>query len=109
LSLNVWAMKYELSNFSDSKWVKCSYGLFGWFICLFLSFDCSIFETRSCCVAHADLKLAILLPQSPECWDYRQASLPWLIQLFLDLHLKLALHNMKMNFPRHANTFYRFT
>jgi hypothetical protein len=30
-----------------------------------------IFETRSCCVAWASLKLWILLPQPPKCWDYR--------------------------------------
>jgi hypothetical protein len=29
------------------------------------------FETGSCCVAQADLKLSILLPQPSECWDHR--------------------------------------
>jgi hypothetical protein len=30
-----------------------------------------VFETGSCCVAQACLKLEILLPQPPECWKYR--------------------------------------
>jgi hypothetical protein len=38
------------------------------------------FETKSCYVARAGFKLVILLPQPPECWDYRQtpvADLQW--------------------------------
>jgi hypothetical protein len=30
-----------------------------------------VFETGSCCVVQAGLKLAILLSQPPACWDYR--------------------------------------
>jgi hypothetical protein len=37
---------------------------FCWFVCLF-------FETQSYYVAKADLKLMILLPQSPKCWEYK--------------------------------------
>jgi hypothetical protein len=29
-----------------------------------------IFELRSCYTAQAGLKLSILLPQPPKCWDY---------------------------------------
>jgi hypothetical protein len=36
----------------------------GFFVC---------FETGSHYAAQADLKLEILLPQPPECWDYRCA------------------------------------
>jgi hypothetical protein len=32
-------------------------------------------ETGSYCIAQVDLKLMILLPQPPECWDYRHAPL----------------------------------
>lgn len=33
--------------------------------------DCFCFETGSPCLAQAGLELMILLPQSPEGWDYR--------------------------------------
>jgi hypothetical protein len=36
-------------------------------------------ETVSCCIAQAGLKLMLLLPQSPRCWDYRR-ELPHLAQ-----------------------------
>jgi hypothetical protein len=34
-----------------------------------------VFETGSRHVAQADLKLMILLPQPPKCWDYRRVLL----------------------------------
>jgi hypothetical protein len=40
--------------------------------CLFL-FCFVLFETGSWYIAQDGLKLMILLPQSPECWDYRCA------------------------------------
>jgi hypothetical protein len=33
-----------------------------------------VFETGSRYVAQVGLKLEILLPQPPECWDYRRTS-----------------------------------
>jgi hypothetical protein len=38
-------------------------------------------ETGSPYVAHAGLNLVILLPQPPECWDYRRSP-PYLASLF---------------------------
>jgi hypothetical protein len=35
-----------------------------------------LFEMRSHYVAQAGLKLKILLPQSPHCWDYRLPACP---------------------------------
>jgi hypothetical protein len=32
----------------------------------------SFFEARTCCVVQSGLELQILLPQPPECWDYKQ-------------------------------------
>jgi hypothetical protein len=40
--------------------------------CVFLF---SVFETGSCYVAQADPKLMIVLPMSPENWDYRREPL----------------------------------
>ena len=38
-----------------------------------LSFDFFSFEIASCCVAESGLEFtAILLPQTPKCWDYRR-------------------------------------
>lgn len=34
----------------------------------------TFFETESCCIAPAGLKLAILLLQPPKGWDYRHES-----------------------------------
>jgi hypothetical protein len=34
------------------------------------------FQIRSHCVAQASLKLVILLPQPPKCWEHRHPSLP---------------------------------
>jgi hypothetical protein len=33
------------------------------------------FEARSLCIAQADLKLAILLPQPPECRNYTRTTI----------------------------------
>jgi hypothetical protein len=42
------------------------------------------FETGSHYVAQADLKFTILLPQSPQCWDYRDVLLqlvPFILEM----------------------------
>jgi hypothetical protein len=36
----------------------------------------SFLDTRSHYVAQTDLELTILLPQPPECWDYKCCRLP---------------------------------
>lgn len=41
-----------------------------YFFCLFL-----LFKKGSPCVSHTELKLMILLPQSPECWGYSCGTL----------------------------------
>jgi hypothetical protein len=38
-----------------------------------IGFCLFVFETGSCYVAQAGLKLVVLLLQPPECWDYRRA------------------------------------
>jgi hypothetical protein len=43
-----------------------------YFLALIASLGFLLFETMSYCVAQADLKLVILLPQPRERWDYRQ-------------------------------------
>jgi hypothetical protein len=44
-------------------------------VCLFLS--------DSDCIAQSGLKLEILLPQPPKCWDYRRAPPPLFVCLFV--------------------------
>jgi hypothetical protein len=44
-----------------------------------------IFETESQNVAQADLELSILLPQPPECYDYRCITLCPVLKVFLKL------------------------
>lgn len=41
------------------------------FILVWVERGCFCSETRSHCLAQAGLELMILLPQSPEGWDYR--------------------------------------
>jgi hypothetical protein len=62
----------RVTNFSWT-WKQCA--------SCFRVFFFFLFETGSFYIAQAGLKLEILLPQSPECWDYRHvlphsASLP---------------------------------
>jgi hypothetical protein len=49
--------------------------LFGWLVIsvLFVCAVLFVFKTGSHYVVQTDLKLKILLPQPPECWDYRCA------------------------------------
>jgi hypothetical protein len=54
---------------------------------------CFIFkiETASFYLAQASLKISILLPQAPECWDYRYVPPHW-DQLLRFWCLKLRQH-----------------
>jgi hypothetical protein len=62
------------------------------------------FETRSCCVAQPGFELTILLPQPPECWDYRcVATTPGLTSCFP----VLIIWNFKL-FPTGIINWYLF-
>lgn len=57
--------------------------------------DEEFYETGSCCVAQADLKLVILLPQLPKCCDYRcvppHQKVRWK-KFWLEGHLPKAIY-----------------
>jgi hypothetical protein len=48
----------------------------------FMFFFFCFFETGSHCVTQAGLELEILLPQTPECWDYIMLNSTYVLPLF---------------------------
>jgi hypothetical protein len=46
-----------------------------WRLAVFVLFCCCFFETGSASLAQADFELKILLPQPPECWNFRHVPL----------------------------------
>jgi hypothetical protein len=59
----------------------------------------SFFQTRSRYASQAGLKLSVLLPQPPECWDYRQFVL-------LVFELVLALARQALYRLSHASSLF---
>jgi hypothetical protein len=59
--VSILLLSYTPSHFSGNFFCVC-------FICFSFFF---FFEVGFCYVAQAGLKLMILLPQSPRCWDYK--------------------------------------
>jgi hypothetical protein len=65
--LVVWGFELRALRFVGRSFYHLSHAFRTFFVCLFVF----ILKAGSLCVAQAVLELAVLLPLSPQYWDYR--------------------------------------